>query len=71
MYHLALQSGIKSLTDSGVLELKEGNILYVTRTYCDGSMLYGHKYQSTTAATIGTTAVDNQAQNAFRYFKIN
>lgn len=70
LYQLALQGGIRSLTDNGLVELKEGNILYVTRTYCDGSMLYGQKYLAGTAATIGTTAVDNQAQNAFRMFHI-
>lgn len=69
-YNLALSGGIKSLTDNGVVELREGNILYVTRTYGDGSMLYGQKYLETTDATIGTTAINNQQQNAFRNFKI-
>lgn len=70
LYHLALTGGIRALTDDGTVELKEGNITFVTRTYADGSMLYGQKYASGTAATIGTTAVDNQQMNAFRYFKI-
>lgn len=70
MYTLTILGGIRSLTDSGIVELKEGNITYVTRTYADGSMNYGHKYKVDTAATIGTTAVDNADQNAFRYFSL-
>jgi hypothetical protein len=60
-----------NLNDGGIVQLREGLTTYVSRFWGDGSLRYGHKYLTTTAATIGTTAVDNQAQNAFRYFKIS
>jgi hypothetical protein len=69
-YTLFMLGGIRSLNDNGLVQLKEGKTIFVSRTYIDGSMEYGHKYKSGTAATIGTTAVDNQEQNAFRYFGI-
>jgi HK97 family phage major capsid protein len=62
--------GIMNLNDGGLVSLKEGLTTYVSRIWADGSIRYGQKYLSGTAATIGTTAVDNQAQNAFRYFRI-
>lgn len=71
LYEIITYGGLMNLNDGGLVQLREGLITYVSRFWGDGSMRYGHKYQSDTAATIGTTAVDNQAQNAFRYFKIS
>jgi len=70
-YVLATQGSILNLNDGGLVSLKEGITTFVSRTWADGSMRYGQKYLSGTAATIGTTAVDNAEQNAYRYFKIN
>ncbi len=69
-YVLYTFGGIMNLNDGGIVQLREGLYSFVSRVWCDGSMRYGHKYLSTTAATIGTTAVDNHQQNAYRYFKI-
>jgi uncharacterized membrane-anchored protein YhcB (DUF1043 family) len=69
-YTLAMVGGIKSLNDGGIVQLREGITTYVARAFVDGSMNYGFKYKSTTTATIGTTAIDNQQQNAFRYFTV-
>ena len=70
-YRLAMLGGIRSLNDNGLVQLREGITTFVSRTYIDGSMNYGFKYKTGTDATIGTTALDNQDQNAFRYFRIN
>lgn len=70
-YTLLMVGGIRSINDNGIVQLKEGITTFVARTYIDGSMKYGYKYKSTTAATIGTTALDNQEQNVFRYFQIH
>lgn len=69
-YQLFMIGGLRSLNDGGLVQLREGITTYVARTYIDGSMNYGHKYLSNTAATIGTTPVDNANQNVFRYFTL-
>jgi len=69
-YNLFMIGGLRSLNDGGVVQLKEGITTYVARTYVDGSMNYGFKYKAGTVATIGSTALDNANQNAFRYFTI-
>lgn len=70
LYELATYGGFQLLSDGGVVKLREGLTAYVSRIWADGSMRYGHRYLPGTEATIGTTAVDNQNQNAFRYFQI-
>ena len=70
-YTLAMVGGIRSINDEGLVQIKEGKINFVARTYIDGSMNYGFKYKAGTSATIGTTPLDNQQQNVFRYFGIN
>jgi hypothetical protein len=69
-YTLVLNGGVKSINDNGIVQLREGITTYVSRVFMDGSMNYGFRYKNGTAVTIGTTAFDNQNQNAFRYFKI-
>ena len=71
LYRIYTTGGIQSLTDNGLVQLREGKIVYVARTFAVGSLLYGHKYLPDTDATIGTTAIDNQDRNAWRYFRID
>jgi HK97 family phage major capsid protein len=69
-YKLMLYGPIMNLNDGGVVQLREGLYSFVSRTWADGSMEYGHKYRPTTDITAGTTVPDNANQNAFRVFNI-
>lgn len=70
-YRIYLTNSIQNLNDNGMVQLREGKIVYVARTFGVGSMRYGFRYSPTTDATIGTTPVDNMRRNAFRYFRID
>lgn len=69
-YQMITAGGFMSVNDGGILKIKEGEIVYVSKIYADGSMRYGQKYRSNTAVTIGTTPFDNHDQNLYRVFKI-
>ena len=69
-YTLVMQGDLISLSDEGKVQVKEGLIQLVSRAWVSGSMSYGQKFRPTTAVTIGTTAPDNNEQNAFRVFNL-
>lgn len=69
-YTLVLHGDLMNLSDNGLVQLREGVVQLVSRTWATGSMEYGQKYRPTTNATIGTTAPDNAEQNAFRVFNL-
>ena len=70
MYTLILDGDIINLNDGGIVQLKEGIVQFVSRTWANGSMEYGQKFRPTTPVTIGTTVPDNNEQNAFRVFNL-
>lgn len=70
-YYVAItKGGIININDGGITKIREGETVYVSRLYSDGSLRYGFKNTSTTAVTIGTTTPNNQDQNMWRTFFI-
>jgi len=70
MYTLVLEGDILNLNDGGIVQLKEGLVQFVSRTYAAGSMEYAQKFRPTTVVTAGVTAPDNLEQNAFRVINL-
>ena len=70
LYTLAVKGDLMNLNDGGVVQLKEGLIQFVSRTWVSGSMEYGQKFRPTTAVTVDTTVPDNAEQNAFRVINL-
>lgn len=64
-YTLIMNGDILNLNDGGVVQLREGLTVFVSRAWIDGSLEYGQKFRPTTPVVIGTTVPDNQAQNAW------
>ena len=71
LYHLLIAGSLLNLNDGGLVELRKGVYSFVSRIWVNGSMEYAHKYLSDTDATMGTTAPDNNEQNAFRVFHLS
>lgn len=69
-YVIVTTGGLLNYNDGGILKLREGFVLYVSRMYSDGSPRSAFKYKSSTAAVTGTTAFDNFEQNAWRVFSL-
>ncbi len=58
-------SGVSLLNDGGVVELKEGNIIYVAKMKADGCPRMAFKYLNTGSTTSGDAT--NQDRNYHRY----
>ena len=65
-YTLVVKGDIINLNDGGMVQMKEGLVQFVSRSWVNGSMEYGQKFRPATAVTVGTTVPDNGEQNAYR-----